>query len=65
MDNCWKKTLWMTQKTLGRTVEKELEQLHFSCGQGAKQAADRTKWRILDSALCASGHEEDSVIIYK
>ena len=42
-----------------RNVEKELEQLHLSWGQVAKQAADRITRRTIVSELCASGHEED------
>ena len=49
----------MDDKKTAEAAEKELQQLHSNWGQAEKQAADRTLWKTLVSAVCANGHEED------
>ena len=47
------------KETWKRSVGRELKDIGWRWGQVAKLAADRTRWRSLVSALCASTHEGD------
>ena len=51
---------WSTQTNVEEDSRKIIGTTTFELGgQAGKQAADKTKWRTLVSALCASGHEAD------
>ena len=47
------------RETWRRSVERELKEKGWSCGQVVKLAKDRQHWRYLAMALCAETHDED------
>ena len=47
------------RKTWRRTVLEEMKSVTIGLGSAARLAQDRTIWRNLVEALCATGHNED------